>query len=419
MVRSGLATVYQALTLATAVSAASSPLSPRQSSNPFTATPIANFAQPWSLAFLPDQRVLVTEQAGTLRIVNPSNGNTGDISGVPRVSFGGQGGLGDVVLHPDFRDNNLVYISYVEGGDDNTSGAVVARARLNLNGDGGSLEDLQTVWTQNPKVEGQGHFSHRILFNGDNSTLWISSGDRQQFYPAQDMGTNLGKILRLNDDGSIPEGNPFADQGNGSIAAQVWALGVRNPLGIDFDADGRLWEIEMGPQGGDELNLIERGDNYGWPLVSNGNHYNGTEIPDHDTRPEFVAPKVWWTPVISPASMVVYKGDRFPGWTGNVIISGLGSQGLVRAEINGDSAKEAARYDMGSRMRCVREASDGTLWALEDGPDAKLLHLTPEGSAPSPTPTQDPDSGATRNSLGLPLLSSLVILASAMYGHYL
>lgn len=415
MVRSGLTTVYQALALVTAASVASSSLSPRQS-NPFSTTTIANFNQPWALAFLPDDRVLVTEQAGTLRILNTTSGNANSISGVPRVSFGGQGGLGDVVLHPNFRDNNLVYFSYAEAGDDNTSGAIVARARLSLSGDGGSLENVETIWTQDPKVNGQGHFSHRILFNGDNSTLFISSGDRQQFFPAQDMGTNLGKIIRLNDDGSIPEGNPFADQGNDTLAAQVWALGVRNPLGIDFDADGRLWEIEMGPRGGDELNVIERGDNYGWPLVSDGVHYNGTEIPDSDTRPEFVQSRVSWTPVISPASMLVYRGDLFSGWTGNVIISGLGSLGLVRVEVDGDSAEEAARYGMGSRMRCVREASDGSLWALEDGSDARLLRLTPEGSGGSggSSSPQDSDSTAIRNALGLPLISSMVVLASAI-----
>ncbi|KAM0278588.1 hypothetical protein ACHAQH_005062 [Verticillium albo-atrum] len=372
MVRFVLSTAYRALALVTAASAV--PVAPRQA-NPFEATPIADFAEPWSLAFLPDERVLVTEKNGSLRLVDPTTGSKGHITGVPTVLYGGQGGLGDVALHPHFDCNKLVYISYAEPGTGTESGAAIARARLVLDDNGGgALEDTEVIWRQSIKDESGGHFSHRILF-GANSTLWISSGDRQLFYPAQDLSSNLGKIIRLNDDGSIPDGNPFASEGG--VAAQVWALGVRNPLGFDFDDQGRLWEVEMGPAGGDELNLIKQGINYGWPLVSQGNHYNGTDIPNHDTIPEFTPPKIAWTPVISPASMVVYKGDLFPEWKGNVIISGLGAQGLVRVEISGESAREAQRLPMGRRMRCVRESPDGALWTLEDGPGGRLLKLTP------------------------------------------
>ena len=369
----GLLTTCYALSLVTGAVAAPGHVAPRQ--NPFQSTPITDFAEPWSLAFLPDDRILVTEKAGTLRLVDPATNAKGQITGVPPVRYGGQGGLGDVALHPQFAENSLVYISYAEPGDGVQSGAAVARARLVLDSNGGgALEDLEVVWRQSFKDASNGHFGHRILFSA-NSTLWITSGDRQLFDPAQDMSGNLGKIIRLNDDGTIPEGNPFAS--SGGVAAQVWALGIRNPLGVDFDAEGRLWEIEMGPMGGDEFNLIEAGANYGWPIVSQGNHYDGRPIPNHETRPEFNAPKAFWVPVISPASMVIYKGDLFPSWKGNALISALGAQGLVRVEISGETAREAQRMSMGRRMRCVRESADGVVWMLEDGPGGRLLRLTP------------------------------------------
>lgn len=339
-------------------------------------TPITDFAEPWALALLPDERVLVTEKPGTLRLVDPATQAKGEITGVPEVNYYDQGGLGDVVLHPKYAENSLVYISYAEAAENAQSGAVVARAKLVLDDNGGgALEGLEVIWRQTLAGEELGHFSHRIVFGGDNSTLWITSGDRQSFDPAQDLSSNLGKILRLNDDGTIPEGNPFA--ADGGIAAQVWALGVRNILGMDWDAEGRLWEIEMGPFGGDEFNLIKKGENYGWPLVSNGIHYNGSLIPEHSTRPEFAAPKVWWTPVISPAGMIIYKGDLFPEWKGNAIISGLGAQGLVRVAIDGENAEEVERISMGARMRAIREGKDGALWVLEDLDGGRLLKLTP------------------------------------------
>lgn len=370
----GLSFVCYALTLAMPVLGAPSTVVARQTES-FKSEAIVDFNEPWALAFLPDDRIIVTERGGSLNLVDPETKSKGPITGVPPIIYGGQGGLGDIALHPQFEENNLVYISYVEAGDGSATGAVVARATLVLDSTGGgTLESLEVVWRQFPKVNGNGHFSHRIVF-GENSTLWISSGDRQMFDPAQDMSGNLGKILRLNDDGTIPEGNPFADQGG--VAAEVWALGVRNPLGFDLDDEGNIWEIEMGPAGGDEFNLIEEGGNYGWPLVSEGNHYDGAPIPNHETRPEFIPPKVFWNPVISPASMIIYKGDLFPDWKGNALISGLGSQGLVRVEISGDTAQEAQRIPMGRRMRCVRASKDGALWTLEDGLGGRLLRLTP------------------------------------------
>ncbi|GAB1318339.1 Soluble quino protein glucose dehydrogenase [Madurella fahalii] len=374
MMRFGLSIVY-ALALVTGALAAPSQLevAPRQA--PFRSIAITDFAEPWALAFLPDNRILVTEKRGNLRLVDPNTSAKGTITGVPQVRYGGQGGFGDVALHPQFAENNLVYISYAEPGSGSTAGAVVARAKLVLNNSGGgALQDLQVVWRQSQMINGQGHYGHRILFDA-NSTLWISSGERQQFDPAQSMTSNLGKIIRLNDDGTVPEGNPFANQGG--VAAQVWALGIRNPLGIDFDEQGRLWEIEMGPMGGDEINVIEKGGNYGWPIVSQGNHYDGRAIPKHNTRPEFIAPKAFWNPVISPAGMIIYKGDLFRSWKGNALITALGAQGLVRVEISGNTAREAQRINMGRRMRCIRQSTDGALWVLEDGAGGRLLKLTP------------------------------------------
>ncbi|WP_425602224.1 PQQ-dependent sugar dehydrogenase [Luteimonas aquatica] len=342
---------------------------------PFAVTEVARFDEPWAMAFLPDGRLLVTEKEGDLKLLDIASGKQGEVDGVPEVAYGGQGGLGDVALHPRFADNGLVYLSYAEPGEGDTRGAALARARLALDGSGGGrLEDLRVIWRQVPKVSGDGHFGHRILFGADGK-LWLTSSERQKFDPAQDMASNLGKLLRLNDDGSAPQDNPFAAQGG--VAAQVWSLGHRNLLGIAFDAQGRLWEAEMGPKGGDELNLIERGANYGYPIVSNGDHYDGREIPDHDTRPEFAAPKLWWTPVISPSSLMIYSGALFPQWRGNAFLGGLSSQALVRVEFEGTQAREAARYDMGERIRDVVQGPDGAIWLLEDGSDARLLKLTP------------------------------------------
>jgi glucose/arabinose dehydrogenase len=335
---------------------------------PFTVTEVADFDMPWAMAFLPDGRLLVTEQRlGELKLVTQDGRTLGSIRGVPQVAYGGQGGLGDVVLHPNFAENGLVYLSYAEPGEGDTRGAAVARAKLSLSGNGGQLENLQVIWRQTPKVEGAGHYSHRIAFG--QGYLWISSGDRQKFDPAQDLNANLGKVLRLNEDGSVPRDNPFADRGG--VAAQIWSLGHRNPLGLAFDAQGLLWDVEMGPSGGDELNLVRRGANYGYPIVSNGDHYDGLPIPDHHTRPEFAAPAVWWNPVISPSSLMFYDGDEFPQWRGDALISGLSSQAIIRIEFDGERAWEAERYDMGMRVRQVKQGPGGELWILEDGREGR------------------------------------------------
>lgn len=357
-----------------------------QSGLPFDIEPITSFDEPWAMAFLPDGRMLVTEQKGSLFIVTQAGEKSRPVSGVPDVAYGGQGGFADVAIHPDFAGNNLVYLSYAESGVGDTRGAAVARAVLRETNGRGSLSDVEVIWRQYPKVLGYGHYGHRMLFD-DEGYLWISSGDRQKFTPAQDMQSNIGKILRLHDDGSVPEDNPFVDYiddeplaDDGGVYGQIWSLGHRNPLGLAIDLDGRLWGIEMGPAGGDELNAVKRAANYGYPVVSNGDHYDGRGIPDHDTRPEFEQPAIWWTPVLSPGNLMVYRGDRFP-WRGNALVAGLSSRAIVRIELDGEKAREIERYDMGQRIRSVIEGPAGALWVLEDtsrDSGGRLLKLTPK-----------------------------------------
>jgi len=348
----------------------------KQAQWPFDAAEVGRFNEPWAMTFLPDGSLLITEKAGKLLHFDPATGKRATITGVPAVAYGGQGGFGDVLAHPQYASNGLVYYSYAEEGEDDTRGAAVARAKLVLDADGsGQLTDAQVIWRQVPKVSGGGHFGHRLAFGSDGK-LWISSSERQKFDPAQDMKSNLGKLIRLNDDGSVPADNPFVAQG--APADQVWSLGHRNILGIAFDSNGKLWEHEMGPKGGDELNLIQRGANYGYPIVSNGNHYDGRDIPDHDTRPEFNAPVVTWRQVISPAGFIIYNGAQFPQWQGSGFIGGLSSKSLVRVAFDGDKAREAERFDMGNRIREVEQGPDGAIWLLEDGSNGRLLKLTPK-----------------------------------------
>lgn len=368
-----------AFAFAFALAACSTGPAPAQPAKPFVPTPVATFDSPWAMAFLPGRGVrmtgamLVTEKAGKLWLVDTTTGKRTAVTGVPRVDAGGQGGLGDVIVHPDFAGNGFVYLSWVEAGDRDMRGAVVGRGKLVMNGKTARIDGLQVIWRQEAKVSGRGHYGHRLAF-GPDGMLYISSGDRQKFTPAQDMNSNLGKIIRLTDGGMVPSDNPFYDQGR--IKSQIWSYGHRNPLGIAFDAQGRLWEQEMGPKGGDELNIVVKAKNYGYPIVSNGDHYDGRDIPDHSTRPEFEAPKVTWNPVISPAGLIVYSGKLFPAWTGNIFIGGLSSQALIRVAVDGDKAREAERYDMGTRIRDVEQGPDGAIWLLED--EGRLLKLTPK-----------------------------------------
>ena len=358
-----------------------------QDNLPFEVEELASFDQPWALTFVPDGRILVTEKKGTLMLLAQDGRAFGGVRGMPDVDYGGQGGLGDVVLHPDFENNGFVYLSYAEAGVGGTRGAAVARAVLTLTDRGGSLSDLEVIWRQYPKVIGFGHYGHRLMFD-DDGYLWISSGDRQKFTPAQDMQSNIGKIVRLHDDGSIPDDNPFVDYysqnplaDDEGVYPEIWSLGHRNPLGIATDLDGQVWVIEMGPLHGDELNLIERGGNYGYPLVSNGDHYDGREIPDHDTRPDFNAPAAFWVPSIAPADLMIYGGDLFGDWKGNAFAAGLASQAIIRIELDGKEAKEVERFEMGARIRAVEEGPNGALWVLEDErreSQGRLLKLTPK-----------------------------------------
>ena len=352
----------------------------------FDTKAVATFNEPWAMTALPivkskSPKLLVTQKTGELFIVDTATGTKTEVDGVPKVAYGGQGGLGDIMLAPDFATSNMVYISYVEAGkgaDNNKFGAKVIKATLTcLDTDAPRLQAVTPIWQQIPKLDGQGHYSHRLLLSPNGQYLYISSGDRQEKAPAQDMAVNLGKIIRINTDGSVPVDNPFIDNNN-DIAAQFWTIGHRNVLGMTFDDKGRLWAHEMGPRGGDEFNLIQKGKNYGWPLVSNGRNYSGVDIPDHSTRPEFEAPKITWTPVISPSSISIYKAgqeDDFPAWQGDALISGLSSKALIVVDFDeNNGATERYRYDMGERIRSVLVV-DGQVWILEDGNDADLVQL--------------------------------------------
>lgn len=366
--------------LAAAMPAAAQDFEIEGKSTTLSAEVVAQFNEPWAMTFLPDGTMLVTTLPGKLFHVTQTGEKT-EVANMWNVAYGGQGGLGDVVLHPDFKENRLVYISSVESIDGASFGAIVARARLEVENGGAALKNIEKIWTQEPKMPGHGHFSHRIAFSPDGH-LFITSGDRQKQKPAQNKDQALGKIIRLNPDGSVPGDNPWQDQGE--LAKTYWTTGHRNMLGIAFDGEGRLWVHEMGPEGGDELNLIEKGKNYGWPIVSNGINYSGVPIPDHDTRDQFAAPKVSWNPVISPAGLVIYDGDAFTDWKGDALIGGLSSKALVRVDLDGAEATEAERFEWGQRVREVEQGPDGGLWVLEDGKKGskgRLLKLTPKGES--------------------------------------
>ncbi|NNC53470.1 MAG: PQQ-dependent sugar dehydrogenase, partial [Erythrobacter sp.] len=295
-------------------------------------------------------------------------------TGVPAVDYGGQGGLGEVAFLESEADsdpsNRTIYLSWAEAGDGDTRGAVVGRGELVCEqAYECSIESMEVIWRQAPKVTGRGHYSHRIAFSPDERYLFVASGDRQKLKPAQDTSNTLGSIVRLDLDGTPAAGNP--------VGEEIWSYGHRNILGMDFDAEGRLWEVEHGPAGGDELNLVQRGANYGWPTRSYGDHYDGRPIPDHTADDGFIKPVITWTPVIAPGNMVFYDGDLFTGWKGDAVISALKPKELVRVSFEGDNATEVGRYSMDNRIRSVIEGPDGALWVLEDGEGGRLLEFRP------------------------------------------
>ena len=370
---------------------------------PFEVTQVGQFDQPWAIAFMPDGRALVTEKQGGLKIWR-ANGPVVAVAGAPAVAYGGQGGMLDVALAPDFAVSRTIYLSYSEPGEGG-SGLALARARLVEAGGAARLDGFAVIWRQLPRGQG-GQYGGIIAFSPDGHFLFLSSGERQRFTPAQDPDQALGKILRLTLDGRPAPGNPGAGRvgaasvlvtdpprdteaaadaparrvalaGPNLIPAETWSTGHRNPYGLAFAPDGRLWEHEMGPRGGDELNLILPGRNYGWPLVSNGDNYDGVPIPDHPTRPDLEAPVLFWNPSVSPAGLIIYSGRMFPAWRGSGLMGALSGQALIRIAFDGAHAAKADQWDMETRIRDVAQAPDGSVYLLEDGAGGRLFRLTP------------------------------------------
>ncbi|MGZ3173154.1 MAG: PQQ-dependent sugar dehydrogenase [Croceibacterium sp.] len=345
---------------------------------PFKVAAIGTFNEPWAISLEPDSgRIFITEKGGTMKVVDPKAGQTGAVGGIPQVAYGGQGGLADFIFAPDYVRTHTVYLSWAEAGDGGNKGGAVGRGMLYCPSlDKCEIDNLKVIWRQQPKVGGVLQYALRMTFSPDGKYLFVSSGDRVAIDYVQKTDNNLGKIVRLLPDGSAARGNPFA--GKGSPADQIWTIGHRNPLGLQFDLKGQLWDLEHGPMGGDEINKLVAGDNYGWPLVSNGDNYNGRPIPRHSTHPEFHAPAISWNPVIAPGGFIFYSGKLWPEWKGQAIVAGLKTQCLARVSLSGDHGTEVARYDMGHRIRGLAEAADGSLYVIEDAQGGRLLHLTPK-----------------------------------------
>jgi glucose/arabinose dehydrogenase len=372
------------------------------SERPFVSAPVATFDSPWAMDFLPSTTTaLVTEKPGRVWLVDVATGKKEALGGVPRVVVSSQGGLLDIVVSPRFRTDKTVYLTYSEPSEHGGSSLALARARL----DGASLQDLKVIWRDPAGGQG-GQFGARIAFAPDGNSLFLSSGERQRFTPAQDPSQPLGKILHLTLDGKPAPDNPLAGRtGAASVTvtdppedtvaaknatgrkiawpgpnltpAETWTTGHRNPLGLAFAPDGRLWETEMGPRGGDELNLIVPGRNYGWPNASNGTNYDGADIPDHRAADGFEQPKLFWNPSISPAGLIFYTGALFPQWKGDAFFGALSGEALIHVRIRGDQASKADQWDMGHRIREVAQDDEGAIYLLEDGPGGRLLKLTP------------------------------------------
>jgi glucose/arabinose dehydrogenase len=336
-------------------------------------TVATGLSHPWGLAFLPDGRMLVTERSGTLRLVSMDGKLSEPLSGVPKVVAMGQGGLLDVAIDPDFKLNNLVYLTYSEPGEGGASTAV-ARGKLGESG----LDGVEVIFRQEPKVGGGNHFGSRLVFAPDGK-LFVTLGERFTFTPAQDLTNDLGKIVRINPDGSVPKDNPFV--GRTDARPEIWSYGHRNPQGAAIHPEtGKLWETEFGPMGGDELNIPQAGQNYGWPVVSWGSHYDGRAIPKPPTHPEFADAIYHWNPVISPSGITFYTADAMPAWKGNLLIAALSGQEIVRLTLDGEKVVDEERIPMGARIRDVVQGPDGAVYALTDEGNGEILRLTLENS---------------------------------------
>ena len=374
---------------------------------PFKMTTTANFELPWRIAFLPDGNMLVTEKIGPIWLVSPQGEKIAALSGTPAVYWQGQNGMLGVFVSPKYATDQSIYITYIEPGDYG-GGQALARAKL-VTGRVNRLEDFTVLWRQMPRGKG-GQAGGQIAFSPDGQYIYMSVGDRQRMTPAQDPNQPVGKILRLTLDGKPAPGNPNAGKVGASTIplidpprdtevaktaktvstytfpaenltpAETWASGFRAPYGLAFSPTGELWEVEHGPRGGDELNLIEKGKNYGWPVVSYGKNYNEVAIPSHDTRPEFTKPVLYWVPVIAPGNLMFYRGKKtFPQWDGSGFVSGMASMCINRIIFDGKGgAKTAERYDIGKRIRDVEQGPDGSLWMLEDENPGALIHVTPK-----------------------------------------
>jgi glucose/arabinose dehydrogenase len=329
--------------------------------------------RPWGLAFLPDGRMLITERPGRLRIVKNGVLDPRPVEGLPAISETGQGGLLDIALHPDFENNQLIYLSYAAAGEGGF-GTEVARARLA----GHRLDDLQVIFRALPKSRGGRHFGSRFAF-GPDGLLYISLGERGKRPNAQDLGTHPGSIVRIRDDGSVPADNPFVNRAG--ARPEIYTYGNRNPQGMAFQpGTGRLWAQEHGPQGGDEVNVIKVGVNYGWPVITYGRNYGfGTKIGEGTHKPGMAQPALQWTPSIAPSGMAFYDGEKFPGWKGNLFVGALKFELLVRLEVEGERIVHEERLleDVLGRIRDVRAGPDGFLYLLTDESDGVLARLEP------------------------------------------
>lgn len=336
---------------------------------------IEGLDHPWGLAFLPEGRLLVTERSGRLRLVNEGRLDPRPIEGLPAISSYGQGGLLDVALHPDFARNRLVYLSYAAAGPGGF-GTEVARGRLADH----RLENMEVVFRALPKFDGGRHFGSRLVF-GTDGLLYISLGDRGHRPNGQDLSTHPGSIIRVRDDGSVPQDNPFVDKSG--ARPEIFTYGNRNVQGMTLEpGTGKVWAHEHGPQGGDELNVLRAGTNYGWPIITYGRNYGiGTKIGEGTRKKGMAQPVLHWTPSIAPSGMSFYDGDRFPGWKGNLFVGSLKFEYLARLELDGERVVHQERLIEGviGRIRDVRRGPDGFIYLLSDERDGVLARLEPAG----------------------------------------